>query len=784
VTLAEPRQTTGPVLATRRSRSLRIVGSLLVVLSLLAGTGTFAVLTGLTPVEPDENVVSAALVINLILVAGLAGIVSVELGRLWAARRRGTAGARLHLRILSLFGVIAVVPAVIVAIIAGLTLSRGLDTWFSERTRTIMQTSLSVAEAYLREHGQVIRADILAMATDLDRANTLFADDPERFEKFFTAQAAIRSLPAAFMLREDLTVILRADIDTEREFLMPPQNALEQARGGEVIVIAPGVSNQVGAVKKLESYDGVYLYVARSVDPLVINYLRLAQANVAEFSSLERRQFGVQVAFGLMYVGFAFILLLCAVWVGIGFANRLVSPIRRLIGAADQVAQGNLYVQVPVRNEEGDLASLGATFNKMTTQLRSQRDELLEANEELDERRRFIETVLAGVPAGVLGVDDAGVVSLANRSATVLLGTSHDRLLGRALTEELPELLPCIEQARGQPARLIQDQISVHRGGRERTIAVRVATEVTAGGQLGFVVTLDDITELVTAQRTSAWADVARRIAHEIKNPLTPIQLSAERLKRKYGKVITTDREIFDQCTDTIIRQVGDIGRMVDEFSSFARMPKPVIEPANFVEIVKQAAFLMRVGNPEIEIELQVPDAPITARFDRRLISQAVTNIIKNAIEAISAVDSNGGEHKGRVSVTVGEADGWASVDVIDNGIGLPSENRHRILEPYMTTREKGTGLGLAIVSRIMEEHGGHVELADAPAVAEGGQGAWIRLTFPLTGDGGETANPGETVDPGERAVEQALEQAVEQAGDNTAGGDQTGDAGADAEVS
>lgn len=734
MTIAEPRQSSVPTLSTRRSRSVRIVGALLVILSLVAGTGTFAILTGLTPVEPDENVVAAALVVNLILVGGLAAIVTVEIGRLWIARRRGIAGARLHLQILSLFAVIAVVPAVIVAIIAGMTLSRGLDTWFSERTKAIMQTSLSVAEAYLREHGQVIRADILAMANDLQRANAMYQDDPERFQQFFTAQAAIRSLPAAFLLDGNLKVLRRADIEVTREFLMPPQNAIDQARDGEVIVIAPGVSNQVGAIKRLDDYDGAFLYVARSVDPLVINYLRLAQANVAEFSSLERRRFGVQVAFGLMYVGIAFILLLAAVWVGIGFANRLVSPIRRLIGAADQVAQGNLYVQVPIRNEEGDLANLGTTFNKMTTQLRSQRDDLLEANEELDERRRFIEAVLAGVPAGVLGIDDLGAVSLANRSAAVLLGSSQEELPGSLIADVLPELVPCIEHARQQPMRLVQEQISIRRNGQDRTIAVRVATEITATGHRGYVVSLDDITELVTAQRTSAWADVARRIAHEIKNPLTPIQLSAERLKRKYGKVIVEDREIFDQCTDTIVRQVGDIGRMVDEFSSFARMPKAVIEPADIAEIVKQAVFLMRVGNPEIEIDLALPEEPIRAPLDRRLISQAVTNVIKNAIEAISAVTPDGDdeEEPGRVAVTVGEAAGWVTIDAVDNGIGLPNENRHRLLEPYMTTREKGTGLGLAIVSRILEEHGGRVELADSPAVAEGGHGAWVRLTFPI----------------------------------------------------
>ncbi len=728
---SEARPASPAILATRHSRSLRIAGSLLVALALAAGGATFAILTGLTPIEPDDDVVSASLVINLILVAGLSAIVATEVGRLLIARRRGLAGARLHLQILSLFALMAVVPAVIVAVVATGTLDRGLDTWFSERTRTIIQTSLSGAEAYLREHGQVIRADLLAMATDIDRAETMYREDPERFAQFFNAQAAIRSLPAAFILRDDMSVIMRADIPVQREFLMPPENAVEQAMGGEVVVIAPGISNQVGAVVRLQKFDGALLYVARSVDPLVINYLRLAQANVAEFSSLERRRFGVQVAFALMYVGFALILLLSAVWIGIGFANRLVSPIRRLIGAADQVSHGNLYVQVPVRPEEGDLASLGLTFNKMTTQLRSQRDDLLEANAELEERRRFIEAVLAGVPAGVLGVNNAGEISLANRSAALLLDSSQDSLLGIAIRDVLPELQPCVEQARLQPNRLVQDQIIIRRSGRERTIAVRVAAERTAGGSYGFVVTLDDITELVTAQRSSAWADIARRIAHEIKNPLTPIQLSAERLKRKYGKVITSDRDVFDQCTDTIIRQVGDIGRMVDEFSSFARMPKPAMEATDIGEVVKQATFLMGVGNPGITIKLEGPDEPLTALCDRRLISQAVTNIIKNATEAISALDQVEDREAGRIDVSITDVSGWIAIDVIDNGIGLPSQNRHRLLEPYMTTREKGTGLGLAIVARIMEEHHGRVELADAPSVMDGGRGAWVRLTFP-----------------------------------------------------
>ncbi len=693
------------------------------------------VLTGLTPIPPGESVVRGALVVNLILVGGLVVLVGLEAGKLWVARRRGRAGARLHLRILALFSIVAVVPAIIVAIVASVTLDRGLDTWFSDRTRSIVETSLAVAEAYLREHGQVIRADLLAMANDLERAKRVPDADQEWLQRFFTAQAAIRALPAAFLLDENGNVLMQAETHVDRKFLMPPKDAIEKAKSGEAVVIAPGPTNQVGAIVQMPSFDNAFLYVARAVDPQVLNYQRLTQANAAEYSSLERRRFGVQIAFGLMYIGFALILLLSAMWVGIGVANRLVSPIRRLIGAADQVAQGNLYVQVPVKPEEGELASLGATFNKMTTQLRSQRDELLSTNQELDERRHFIETVLAGVPAGVIGLDGDGVLTLTNRSARELLGSEDRSLLGHEVDQVFPELAAALQNAREHPGRLVQDQVVLRRGNKERTITVRVASERHRGAQYGFVVTLDDITELVTAQRNSAWADVARRIAHEIKNPLTPIQLSAERLRRKYRKAITTDVEVFDQCTDTIIRQVGDIGRMVDEFSAFARMPKPAIEAANVVETAKQAVFLMRVGHPDIRIDFKQPDEQIVTRYDRRLISQAVTNIVKNAVEAISAVPPEELEEGGRISVGVDQAEGWVSIDVIDNGIGLPAQNRQRLLEPYMTTREKGTGLGLAIVARIMEEHGGRIELGDAPSVAEGGHGAWVRLTFPLAVD-------------------------------------------------
>jgi len=388
-------------------------------------------------------------------------------------------------------------------------------------------------------------------------------------------------------------------------------------------------------------------------------------------------------------------------------------------------------VRVPIRQSEGDLAQLGETFNRMTQELRSQRDDIMSARDLIDSRRRFTEAVLAGASAGVIGVDGGGFVSILNRSAEKLIGRTEPEALGRPLMEVFPELADFMAAAR--TGARTQDQVTITRNGRERNLSVRITSEQSGESGHGNVVTLDDITELVAAQRTAAWADVARRIAHEIKNPLTPIQLSAERLRRKYGNMIGEDRAIFEQCTDTIVRQVDDIRRMVDEFSRFARMPKPVIAAEDVADTVRQAVFLMRVGNSEIEIDANIADDPMPARFDRRLMSQALTNLIKNATEAIAAVPP-ADLGKGSIRVFAAREGGDIVIDVVDNGIGLPKENRSRLLEPYVTTREKGTGLGLAIVGRIVEDHGGSIELRDAADKIPGQRGAWVRVRFAAAG--------------------------------------------------
>jgi two-component system nitrogen regulation sensor histidine kinase NtrY len=708
-----------------------ILGPLAVGLALLSAAVTFLVLTGLTPILPTHEVVVTVLLANVATVVILLAIIAREVLLIVQARRRGRAGARLHVRIVGLFSVIAAVPAILVAIVASITLDRGLDRWFSSRTQALIANSLTVAEVYFREHAAMIRSDIMSMAIDLGRAKPLFDQDRARFRQFLNAQAAFRGLPNVAIIRSDLSVIERTEDKHPGQHEVPPPaaGALADVSDSDPQVALLAEAKTVAAVIKLRGYDDAYLYVSRPVDPRVADQLEATQASVAEYASLQERRLGVQVAFALMYTVIALIVLLSAVWIGLNFAKSLVAPIRRLIGAADLVSTGNLYVQVPVRPGEGDLAQLGETFNKMTQELRTQRDDLMRAHNLIDSRRRFTEAVLAGASAGVIGVDPDGKISILNRSAEKLIGHIEADALGRPLAEVVPELAALFAEARSGFQRLVQGLVMINRGGRERNLSVRVTTEQSTAAQHGFVITLDDITDLVAAQRTSAWADVARRIAHEIKNPLTPIQLSAERLRRKYGATISDDKAVFEQCTDTIVRQVEDIKRMVDEFSKFARMPKPVMAAEDVADTVRQVVFLMRVGNSDIDIEMDTPDGPLLAEFDRRLISQGLTNIIKNATEAIAAVPPAELD-RGRVRIQVKRDGGDIVIDAYDNGIGLPKDNRNRLLEPYVTTREKGTGLGLAIVGRILEDHGGSIELNDLPQGMFGGRGAWARLRF------------------------------------------------------
>jgi two-component system nitrogen regulation sensor histidine kinase NtrY len=722
-----------PSLGDRQGWFRRWLAPVAIGLALVSALLTFVVLTGLTPIEPNRAVVLSFMLINAATILLLVGIISREVWVVLQARRRGRAAARLHVQVVSLFSIIAVLPAVLVAIIANVTIDRGFDRLFSGPTRAVIQNSLIIAHAYLDEHAQLIQGDILGMANDIVRARPLYDQDREMFREVLTASAAARNLPAAMLIDKDRNILEKAQTGFQLAYAPPPPELLSNVNETEPEISVLAETNYVAAVIRLRALNDTFLYVARLLDPRVVAQVNQTQISVAEYAELESRRLGIQVNFGLIFLVIALTILMASVLIGLNFSNWLVAPIRRLMSAANIVSTGDLHVQVPVHSSEGDLAQLGETFNKMTQELLIQRDELVSASDLIDSRRRFIEAVLSSASAGIIGLDASGSVGILNRSAEKLIGHAESETLGHPLSDVLPELDDMMKTAREGTQRLVQGQVTILRDGHERNLSVRVSAEQTNQSRDSYIITLDDITELVSAQRTSAWADVARRIAHEIKNPLTPIQLSAERIRRKFGKAITEDKAIFEQCTDTIVRQVDDIRRMVDEFSRFARMPKPVIEGEDVADTVRQAVFLMRVGHPDIDIEADIKEEPMRAQFDRRLISQALTNIIKNATEAIEAVPA-AELGKGRIEVIAARDNDDIVIDVIDNGIGLPKVSRARLLEPYVTTREKGTGLGLAIVGRVLEDHGGRIELYDASDIRPGARGAWMRLRFAVSG--------------------------------------------------
>jgi two-component system, NtrC family, nitrogen regulation sensor histidine kinase NtrY len=739
-----------PTLVEPRGRPLlRLLAPIAIGLALVSAFLTFVVLTGLTRIEPTREVAVSFILMNGATILVLVGIILREVWQVMQARRRGRAAARLHVQIVSLFSIMAVLPAVLVAIVANVTIERGLDRLFSGPTREVIENSLIIARAYMQEHAQLIRGDILGMAADIGRARPLYDQDRQSFREFLTASATSRNLPGAMLIDKDRHVLESAETGIPLAFAAPPADFLSNVNENEPEIAVLPEQNYVAALIRLRAFNDTFLYVARQLDPHVVDQLKQTEASVAEYAEIEARRLGVQVNFALIFAVIALTILMASILLGLNFANSLVTPIRRLMGAANMVSTGDLHVQVPVLRSEGDLAQLGETFNKMTQELRTQRDELVNASDLIDSRRRFIEAVLSSASAGIIGVDASGSVGILNRSAEKLIGHAESETLDHPLSDVLPELDEMMKTARESTQRLVQGQITINRDGHERNLSVRVTAEQTSQTRDSYIITLDDITELVSAQRTSAWADVARRIAHEIKNPLTPIQLSAERIRRKFGKSIVEDKAVFEQCTDTIVRQVDDIRRMVDEFSRFARMPKPVIEGEDVADTVRQAVFLMRVGHPDVDIEADIKEEPLRAKFDRRLISQALTNIIKNATEAIEAVPAEE-LGRGRIDVIAAHENDDIVIDVVDNGIGLPKVSRARLLEPYVTTREKGTGLGLAIVGRVLQDHGGRIELHDASEMRPGARGAWMRLRFAISGHApaGEIAQPAAETKP------------------------------------
>ena len=694
------------------------------------GYGVAATLTAVTillaasppaegPLAGRTQLILSVLGFNLVLILALTAIVAIRFFALLSAREHD-AGARLHVRFVMLFALAAVAPAVVVALFYGVLVTRGVDSWFSGRVKTAVESSATVFNSYIEDQSRYIRDHVGAMAADLNRESGDLQSNPAALSSYLAGLASVHGFPAAYLIDHNGKVLLRADSGDAPPFVVPPRSSFQAADEGDISVPEFAGTDVMRPLYRLRAYPDAYLYVTRPLQKGITGYMRAAQEAIGPYRETERNRQAIQTLFALSYFETALLVLVGAVWLGMGAANAISGPVGRLVQAAGRVAGGDLSARVDADNDPEEIAVLSRAFNSMTHDLQAQQEALRRAQEEAERRREFIETVLAGVSAGVIGLDKQGRISAANRQASLLLALPGDHGRGRKLSDLAPEFREVLEAAgRGEA----EAEVDVVRGRDNRRLRVRASWS-----EDGLVLTFDDITRLVTAQRNAAWRDVARRIAHEIKNPLTPIQLSAERLRKKYRRNIAENElETFDRCTDTIVRQVGDIGRMVDEFSSFARMPAPKFADQDAAEMIRAAVFAQRVASPEFDVELADPVPEATLLADGHMLGQALTNVLKNAAEAVSARHERSPKLKGKITARLVVDDRGAAFEVEDNGVGLPAKDRDRLTEPYVTTREKGTGLGLAIVKRIMEDHGGELELTDAA----GGQGALAILRLP-----------------------------------------------------
>ena len=697
------------------ARRNKLYNALAMVLSLAAIVSGVATVTALSSWEgegPNPATVLILLNIDLFLLLALGVLVSLHVAKLWSNRRSGAVGSRLHVRLALLFGAVAITPAIVMMVFAALLFTLGVESWFSDRVRTALVESTEVAEAYLAEHIQVIRADALSVASDINRQWPQLSRSNELLTRFLSTQAGLRGLTEAVIFRDDMQVIAKAGytfaLQTGEQI---PLSVIARASMGDVAVVTGEGGDRVRALVRLESLPGNFLYVGRFIDAKVLGRVARTKDAVDEYLLLEGRRSEIEIGFTLLFIVVALLLLVASVWFGLRLATKLAKPIVDLIDASERVRRGDLTVRVEEKATSDEIDSLGRAFNRMTNRLASQREALVEANRQLDERRQFTEAVLSGVTAGVIGLDPDGNITLPNKAASDLLSVSLSETVGSPLIKLVPEFGQLIEEVGVNTDRIIERELRIKVAGKTREFLVRLTAEKSDLRVLGFVFTFDDITDLQAAQRKAAWADVARRIAHEIKNPLTPIQLSAERLKKKY------------------LPRVGEIGQMVDEFSSFARMPLPTMAISDLVELTRSAVVLPQTAYKNISIELEVTTTPIVVKCDPQQIRQAIANVLKNAVEAIGSkkYESSEGD-AGKIRISVGVRLEEAYLEVIDNGVGLPEHDvRERLTEPYITTRAKGTGLGLAIVWKIIEDHGGRLLLEDAV-----GGGARIVFYFPV----------------------------------------------------
>lgn len=726
---------------TQWATQVRLRHKLIVTLalaSIASGIATYAAMTRTPFFNNDPTTVLILSLLDLGFLVALGAIVAQRIISIWRKRRRNQAGSRLHARMVGVFALLAVAPALLVAMFAAIFFYFGVEAWFSNRVRTSLDESLEVAQAYLEEHKQGLRADALAMANDLNRQAILLSSDPVRLTQAINAQAYLRNLTEVLVFDGTGKIVARSGLSFALSLEPITDDMLEHARKGDVTLLLNDNDDRIRALVRLDNFLDTYLFLGRPVEPKVLAHMAATQQAVYEYKQIEGKRFGLQQVISLVFLAVAMLILLSAVWFGLNFATRLVVPISALIDAANRIRGGDLTARVAeaetVGDKDDELMVLSRSFNRMASQLNAQRSELMDANRQLDHRRRFTEAVLSGVSAGVIGLDQQRAINIMNASAAEFFGIENpENMTGKPLSEVAPEV-DAVLAGMPRDAKLVGEQVEVRRSGSPgRTLLVRAALEKSDSSVRGYVVTFDDVSDLLSAQRKAAWADVARRIAHEIKNPLTPIQLSAERLRRKYAKEVATDPEVFMTCTDTIVRHVEDIGRMVDEFSAFARMPSPIMKTQDLGELCRQTVFLQSTSRSDISYKRSLPSGLCEAECDGRQIAQALTNLLKNAAEAIDAraLPLNGSSlPHGEISLMLEVKGDRVCLSVEDNGKGLPVENRNNLTEPYVTTRAKGTGLGLAIVKKIMEDHHGELILTDAESGP--GTGARVTLSWPV----------------------------------------------------
>ena len=698
-----------------RSNVQNTIAAVLVVLTTLSCAATYAAFNQFPPFGDDPDTVLWLLTLDSILLLALLVLIARRVVSLWANRKQGEAGSHLHVRLVYIFSVMAAVPAIIMTVFSVFFFNYGIQAWFSERVQTAVLESQEVAQAYLAEHKEVIRADTMAMANDIDRQATLFLTNKEAFERAIETQSFLRNLAEVVIFDATGRVIASSGLTFSLEYEEISTYALEQADNGEVALMTGANEDRVRALIRLDNFIGsTYLFVGRMLDPKVLSHLAATEKASTEYVVLQERTSRLQILTALIFTIIGLLLMFTAILLGFLLARQLVAPITDLITASERARQGDYSATIKERGKVEEFDYLAHAFNRMMQQIEEQQNDLLETNRQMDRRRRFTETVLAGATSGIVGVDSKGKITLANASAGKLLGLTQERLIGlkvRTLSAETDELL---NNAHLQPEKVSEAEVSIQRSDiGKRIFLVRVAIELVDERDVGAIITFDDITDLQSAQRKAAWSDVARRVAHEIKNPLTPIQLSAERLKRKYLKEITNDPESFEACTDTIIRHVEDIGHMVNEFSAFARMPEAVMKKEDFRALVEDVIGFYRHAHPEIHFDyVYDEDSETLAKFDSKQMRQVLTNILQNAIDAVEDQKGKSADRNIRCAIF---AKGTKDIlfAVSDSGQGFPEGvDEAQLVEPYVTRKEKGTGLGLAIVKKIVVDHGGELLLS------------------------------------------------------------------------